>query len=149
MSTFTPQERDKLIVALTMEGLIEQLNATLAAREAQVVFDYSDRLNPKIWIQTPHCRPELWFIADHRRRKSLGYNPRDAVLHQLVHKIMSDLKEQNAYLMITTHRNKNQKIKANFQIHFRDVDRIVITLFSLYRGETKTQHMFMLPKELQ
>lgn len=147
--TFTQRERDKLIVALMMESLINRLNHALAVHKAQVTFDYSNKLNPQVWIQTPNCQPELWFTADHQRRKSYGFNPKHPELYSLVQGIIKDLATENGYLMVTTHRAKNQKIQAKFQIHFRDLDRVVITLFSAVRGQKKTQHMFLLPKELR
>ena len=148
MAKLTPQVTDKLIVALSLEDVVAGINTALRARKAVLTLDYEDGKHPKLVISMPGTKPEPWLIADARTKRCVGRWPADKNLALTVQDIMDRLKKQDAHLAIGCQRRPNQKVEAKLQVFVTGSNRIAITLFSVRRGERKSQEHFLLPKAI-
>lgn len=144
----TPLTRDKLVVVLMLEDVVNQLNLALKARKASLTLDYTGP-QPRTVITMPGSKPHVWFVADRRTKKSMGFRPADPDLRALTDDITHRLSKHDAQLGMGITRLRDQRYMCKLMVFFKDSERIVISLMHAIKNQSSTQNHFLVPKVLQ
>lgn len=143
----TPNGREKLIIALQLTDIINEVNTALRARKARVTVDYTD-VQPRLMVSMPGSEPAVWLVANPRTKRCFGFWPADPDLNALVHDVTDRLTKYNAWLALGCEKRHNEKPRCKLQVFLRESKYTAITLVSALKGQAQPRDQFLLPKAL-
>lgn len=148
MSKLTPLTRDKLLVVLNLEDVVTQLNLAMKARKAAIGIDFTGP-QAKVIIKMPGTPKHVWFVADPRTKRTVGYHPADPSLRALTDDITYRLRKFDARLGMGITQLRDKRKVCKLMVFFEDSDRIVISLMHTIKNHTAFHDSFQVPKALQ
>ena len=140
-----PELRDKLIVALSLEEVLNQLNKALKARKGVITLDFRGH-SAQVFIEMPGVPKHLWFDTNRRTKVCLHYHPKDLSLRALTDDLHERLRTQDAKLGIGVKRMKDQRYVAKLMVFFDQSDRAVISLITATKGQRVAHNSFAAPR---
>lgn len=139
---------DKLIVTLSLQDVITQLNTALAARKAVVTLDFRGH-SAMVYITMPGAPKHLWFETNRRTKVCLHHHPKDPSLRALTDDIHERMRKMDAKLGIGTKRMADQRHVAKLMVFFNQSHRAVLSLITAIKGQVIHHDRFTAPESFQ
>lgn len=133
-SPFTPIQKDKLLLSLLQDDILNGLNTALKVRKATLILDYRSKV-PSLQVQMPGLSPEVLIWLDVRKRISYVLTPRHPDYQALVNDLGTRLNGHGARLHMASNSPPNAKKQALVQIHVDGARNFGLTLMKAQRGE--------------
>lgn len=143
----TPLTKDKLLVVLSLEDVINQLNTALRARKATLTVDFTQN-TPRLFVEMPGLPKHLWMEANPRTRLCLAYHSKFLDLEALIQDIISRLAKFDAHLTMGVKRMKKTDALpiCKLMVIFRDSNRVVLGLMHATKHKRHSQQQFLIPE---
>lgn len=140
-SSFSPVQKDKLLLALLQDEILAGLNTALSVRKATLILDYRSKV-PSLQVQLPGLPPEALIWLDVRKRISYVLTPRHPDYRALVNDLGTRLSQHGAVLHMASNSPPNAKREALLQIHVEGARSFGLTLMKARRGDLLTDTQF-------
>ncbi|MGV8863249.1 MAG: hypothetical protein ACOH2T_19045 [Pseudomonas sp.] len=137
-------QKDKLIVALTMDEATRSINAALRIRKASFKIHFKNKL-AICSLGMPGVPHEPIAIANPSNKHTVGFYGQHPDLLACLNDIRGRLATHDARLHFVAEKPKNKKAVAKLQVFVDGSRTIVLTLMDAIAGTSKIDHEFITP----
>lgn len=138
------EQKDKLIIALLQQDIVDSLNIAMRARGLHLTIDYESDELPKLYVERPDTGREQWMLLNPRTKVCLRY----PVIHPDLHASVNDLIERMAKLdgqiVLVADTTKTGKRCAKLQVRIEGAKKFCLTILTCVRGRTVRDNHFTL-----
>jgi hypothetical protein len=128
--------RDKLIVGLLADDIVEALNQAMQVRRISLMLDYSRKDHRlALWAEDAHQHTEVWMVTDTRSKLcavNLFQHPTLKAFHTDIDDRLAAL---GGSLALVGFRPRQGPPLAKLQACVQGAQKIAVTLYSVPRGQ--------------
>ena len=141
-----PDLKDRLVVGLQMEDIVEQLNLAMKVRKLHLTIDYTDPY-PKLLIEMPGAPIQGWMVLNTRNKFCALVWPGHPDLLAAVQDINERLRKFDSILALVPNRTKTGKLTCKLQVRVGGSRRYALTILEAVRGTKIRDDHFTLDKK--
>lgn len=138
-------QREKLLLALSMDELVASLNLAMRVRKITLTLDYSLDPFPRLFIEMPGIEKQLIMLLDQRKHCCYITPPSNRELFFAFNDITTRLHKAGGRLSLTGDRPKQGPMRALLQIYVDGATNIALTLMDTTKGKKISDTNFQLP----
>lgn len=138
-------QREKLIIALSMDELVGGINLAMRVRKMTFTLDYTQDHFPRLFVEMPGVEREQFMLLDPRKHCCYITPPKNRELFIAMTDITNRLHKHGGRLSLTGDRPKQGPRRALLQVYVDGAKKIALTLMDTTKGKSKRDTDFQLP----
>lgn len=139
------EQKDRLIVALTMHDAVAAINLAMRVRKLRFTIDFSQGATAKLYVSMPGVEPEGVMVVNPRSKVCYRVDPINFELRAAIQDMHNRLAKLQSGLILVAFKEPNKKPEARLQLRVGGARTIALTLMDCVKGELKIDSSFQLP----